>query len=95
MKKIILVLVIALITFSLISCNDEKEEIDYLALYGPNFKEENMKPINKDNLYGMCNLAWSEYAWNQKNPIDYTMTSQLIKNIGCIKNILNIITIKK
>ena len=31
----------------------------------------------------MCDLSWSEYAWNKKNPIDYEMTSQLIQNIGC------------
>lgn len=83
MKKLCLVVVMLLNLFSLVSCGEEKEEINYLELYGPNFKEENLKPANKDNLYGMCDLAWSEYAWNKKNPIDYKMTSQLIQNIGC------------
>ena len=54
MRKLILVVIMSLISFSLVACNEKTpEDVDYMALYGPNFKKENLKPINKNNLIGM------------------------------------------
>ncbi len=82
MRKILLLIVMLLLPLTLVSCNEEEPEIDYLKLYGPNYKEENTV-ADKKYLYGMCDLAWSEYSWNPTNPVDYTVTSKMIKNLGC------------
>ena len=92
MRKLILLVILFMTTVTLISCNTTQDNnndddngdghIDPLVVYGPNYKEENTM-ANKEYLYGMCDLAWSEYSWNPNNPIDYTVTSQLIKNLGC------------
>ena len=87
MRKLILLVILLVSTIALISCNEDENhqddvQIDPLVAYGPNYKEENTM-ANKEYLYGMCDLAWSEYSWNPNNPIDYTITSQLIKNLGC------------
>ena len=87
MRKIVLLFIMFMATITLISCDDDNNtnddlQIDPLVAYGPNYKEENTM-VNKEYLYGMCDLAWSEYSWNPNNPIDYTVTSQLIKNLGC------------
>ena len=78
------ILFLLLLSIVLIGCEDNQNgpEIDPLVAYGPNYKEENTM-ANKEYLYGMCDLAWSEYSWNPTNPIDYTVTSKLIKNLGC------------
>lgn len=83
MKKIIMLFIFGLLISVLMSC-DEKEsepEIDYAAKYGLNYKLENTT-ADKKYLYGMCDLAWSEYMWNPNSPIDYKMTAQLIQNMG-------------
>lgn len=86
MKKIMLIITMIMTTIILISCNNEKTpeepKINPLVAYGPNYKEENTV-ANKEYLYGMCDLAWSEYSWNPNNPIDFTVTSDLIENLGC------------
>lgn len=83
MKKVLLLILVILSSVILTACNSEDEtDVDYLKLYGPNYKEENTVAY-KQYLYGMCDLAWSEYSWNPDNPADYTITSTLIENLGC------------
>ena len=82
MKKIVVLLIMLMTIITLTSCNEEQPKVDPSILYGSNYKVENTI-ADKDYLYGMCDLAWSEYSWNPTNPIDYTVTSQLISNLGC------------
>ena len=86
MKKIGLLLVLFLMTITISACDyfggPEDPQIDPLIAYGSNYKEENTV-ANKEYLYGMCDLAWSEYSWNPDNPIDYKVTAALIENLGC------------
>ena len=78
MKKLTIMFLLLISVLILTSCDEPSEDIDYLALYGPNFKMENMYPT-KNNLYGMCDLSWSNYSWYG---IDYKMSTQLIENLG-------------
>lgn len=76
----------------LASCNNtnnndsESVTIDYLEKYGPNYKEENTI-ANKEYLYGMCDLAWSDVKWNVPS-IDHKVQAQLINNLG-VKSVRN------
>ena len=79
MRKLILLVILFMTTVTLVSCNTQNNDneddnddgyIDPLVAYGPNYKEENTVS-NKEYLYGMCDLAWSEYSWNPNNPIDF------------------------
>ena len=78
MKKLTIMFLLLISVLILTSCDEPSEDIDYLAVYGPNFKMENMYPT-KNNLYGMCDLSWSNYSWYG---IDYKMSTQLIENLG-------------
>ena len=85
MRKIILLVMLLIFTMTITSCFDkvpDEPEIDPLVAYGPNYKVENTT-ADKQYLYGMCDLVWSEYSWNPTNPIDYSTTAQLISNLGC------------
>lgn len=64
------------------SCKSNETSIDYIEKYGENFKMENTK-ANKEFVYGMGDLAWSEYSWNAKgSQIDYKQTSKLMNAMG-------------
>ena len=84
MRKLLLMATL-LSTLFLASCNTEvtptptEPEIDPIILYGPNYKEENTW-ANKQFLYGMCDLAWSEYSWNPDNPSDFILRHIRKKN---------------
>lgn len=81
-KKILNTILFAFMTFSSTSCTPTNSKIDYVAKYGENYKEENTM-ANKEYIYGMGDLAWSEYSWNPEGKrIDYRQTSKLMNAMG-------------
>lgn len=67
---------------SLTGCKNVEPSVDYQEKYGENFNIENTK-ANKEFVYGMGDLAWSEYSWNAEGKkIDYKQTSKLMNAMG-------------
>lgn len=76
-SKIFILIVLIVSLFTISACKKD-EDIDYLALYGPNYKVENTK-ADQTNLYGIGHIAWSNYMWKG---IDYKITNELISQMG-------------
>lgn len=81
LKKKIVFPILATLLCSSCNISSTSEEIDYEKLYGKNYKVENTT-ADKQYLYGMCDLGWSEHSWNNP-PISHDMQAELYKNLGC------------
>lgn len=83
MNKLAKISLLSLMLASFVSCTTNNESsINYQEKYGDNFKIENTT-ANKEYIYGMGDLAWSEYSWNPEGKkIDYKQTSKLMNTMG-------------
>lgn len=79
-KKFAIPLLATLLCCSCNNVSTSSDISDLEKMYGKNYKVENTI-VDKQNLYGMCDLGWSEHSWNNP-PISHDQQVELYKNLG-------------